>query len=345
MQPQSNPESNTLPGTPPAPRRPRRRVLLSVLAGVALAIAVGGIVAAKTVQAAGPNATTTTTTMSGWPGAGPMGACAAPMQGTPTAGTPTVHRGPPGPGGPFGGPHGPGRGELTVTAIKGSDITTSNPQKTTVTVHTSASTTYTKECQTAKFSDIAVGDTLHVRGTHNSDGSITATQIDIMLPSVGGTVTAVNGAQLTVKDHAGTAHTVITTNSTVVTRGGQSAKVSDITVNSEIRAEGTLSNGTLTATRIDIMVPHAGGKITTISGSTITVSDPGNTTMTIHVTASTTYTDAQTGKNTSLSALKVGDFIVADGTRNSDGSFTATAIHLLPAGGFPGGLPGGPPHP
>jgi hypothetical protein len=338
------PDSIPVPYVASAPRRPRRRVILMALVGVTLAllVAVGSVIAAKSANAAGPSSNTTAVGPGSGPESGPLGVCAAPVKGTPTTGTPDADNGHPGPGGrgPFGGP-GPGRGGLTVTAIKGSDITTTDRQNTTVTVHTSSSTTYMKDCQTAKFSDITVDDVLHVRGTRNSDSSITATQIAIMLPSVAGTVTAKSGANLTVKDHAGTTHTVVTTDSTVVTRGGQSAKVSDIGVNSEIRAEGTLSNGTLTATRIDIMVPHAGGKITTISGSTITVSDRDNTTQTITVTSSTTYTDAQTGKSSSLSALKVGDFIMAEGTLDSSGTFTATAVDLLPAGGpF-----GGPPHP
>jgi hypothetical protein len=46
-------------------------------------------------------------------------------------------------------------------------------------VHTTSSTTYTQNGQTATASAVKAGVTISVMGTHNSDGSITATSIDI----------------------------------------------------------------------------------------------------------------------------------------------------------------------
>ncbi len=48
-----------------------------------------------------------------------------------------------------------------------------------VTIHTTASTSFRQAGKTVTASAITVGARIHVMGTHNSDGSITATSIDI----------------------------------------------------------------------------------------------------------------------------------------------------------------------
>ena len=48
-----------------------------------------------------------------------------------------------------------------------------------VTIHTTASTRYTQAGNTVAASAIKVGTRIHIMGTHNSDGSITATSIDV----------------------------------------------------------------------------------------------------------------------------------------------------------------------
>jgi uncharacterized protein DUF5666 len=77
--------------------------------------------------------------------------------------------------------------------------------------------------------------------------------------------------------------------------------------------------------------PGAFGEIASINGATITLADPmTNANVVVHTTASTTVV----GTTTSVSGLKVGDRIGVDGTTASDGSVTATTIHV---GGGPGG--------
>lgn len=68
---------------------------------------------------------------------------------------------------------------LTVTAVSGSTITAKAANGNTVTVHTTASTEYTRSGQSVSASAVTVGSTISVMGTHNSDGSITATSINI----------------------------------------------------------------------------------------------------------------------------------------------------------------------
>lgn len=69
---------------------------------------------------------------------------------------------------------------LTVTAISGSTITAKAQDGSTVTIHTTSSTTYTQNHQAATASALKVGSVISVMGTRNSDGSITATSIDVL---------------------------------------------------------------------------------------------------------------------------------------------------------------------
>ncbi len=68
---------------------------------------------------------------------------------------------------------------LTVSSVNGNTIVAKTSSGSTITIHTTASTQYTQAGKTVAASAIKVGTRIHVTGTHNSDGSITATRIDI----------------------------------------------------------------------------------------------------------------------------------------------------------------------
>ncbi len=68
---------------------------------------------------------------------------------------------------------------VTVTSVNGNTIVAKTASGSSVTIHTTASTRYTQAGNTGAASAIKVGTRIHVMGTHNSDGSITATSIDI----------------------------------------------------------------------------------------------------------------------------------------------------------------------
>ncbi|MGO8946986.1 MAG: DUF5666 domain-containing protein [Ktedonobacterales bacterium] len=78
--------------------------------------------------------------------------------------------------GSLGGPQGQCE-RLTVTSVSGSTITGKAADGSTVTVHTTATTQYSRNGQSVSASAVTVGSTISVMGTHNSDGSITATSI------------------------------------------------------------------------------------------------------------------------------------------------------------------------
>ena len=86
---------------------------------------------------------------------------------------------------------------------------------------------------------------------------------------------------------------------------------------------------------------RAGGKVTAISGSTITVQGREDNSTVINVTSSTTF--ERNGQAAALSDFKVGDFVFAHGTRNSDGTFVADRVmggDQPPRGRGPRGGPG-----
>jgi len=68
---------------------------------------------------------------------------------------------------------------LTVSSVNGNTIVAKSSNGSSVTIHTTASTRLTQAGKTVTASAIKVGTRIHVMGTHNSDGSITATSIDI----------------------------------------------------------------------------------------------------------------------------------------------------------------------
>lgn len=79
---------------------------------------------------------------------------------------------------------GPAQGQgqcerLTVSSVSGSTIIAKAANGSSVTIHTTSSTKYTQVGKSAAASAIKTGSVIQVMGTHNSDGSITATSIDI----------------------------------------------------------------------------------------------------------------------------------------------------------------------
>jgi hypothetical protein len=68
---------------------------------------------------------------------------------------------------------------LTVSSVNGNTIVAKTASGSSVTIHTTASTRYTQAGKTVAASAIKVGTRINVMGTHSSDGSITATSIDI----------------------------------------------------------------------------------------------------------------------------------------------------------------------
>lgn len=158
------------------------------------------------------------------------------------------------------------------------------------------------------------------------------------------TVTTVVGSNVELKTDDGWTRTITVTGTTKITKGGATIAVGDLAVGDKVRfGQERAADGTYSITAIVVVLPSVAGQVSAVGGDTITVTLPGGTTATIHVDGSTTYT--VDGAKGSLSDVKVGAFVVAEGTQRSDGSLDAAQVRIGTKGrglggpGFPG-MPG-----
>ncbi len=193
---------------PPAVEPANKRGGRLRLFGIALTIAVVGATAGLVVtRAASPTSANTTAASTTKPSPSPSTrhrpsfgsrggfgfGCGAPFASAGFGG-PSAFA-----GGFFGG--GLCGGETgTVTKISGSTLTLRTISGT-VTVTTTSKTTYSRENKTVKFSALAVGEVVAVRGTRGTSPTATtpiaATAITIQVPSVTGRVQSVSGDTVT----------------------------------------------------------------------------------------------------------------------------------------------------
>ncbi len=230
--------------------------------------------------------------------------------------------------------------EITVTSVGGASITgTKTGRKgatTTVHITTNGSTTYTRLGETVQRSSITAGTKIRIQGTKASDGTITATHVDVVVPSYGGTVSNVSGNTITITSgRAKTTRTIHTTGATTYTEDGKTVTASAVTKNARIRAFGALnSDKSLNAELVEVVLPHIAGQVKTVSGTAVTLTRR-NDTVVIHLSGSTTYTNVTWGTSgptsgaATVSDVQAGKYIVAAGTKNSDGSLNATSVRIL----------------
>jgi hypothetical protein len=148
-----------------------------------------------------------------------------------------------------------GFGDISISAIHGSNLSLKTDDGWTRTIAVGSSTTIAKGGQTVAVGDLKVGDRIVFGETKASDGSFTINQIRVVLPVVGGQVTAVGTDSITV-DHKGGGSAVIhvSASTTYDVNGNGNAKLSDIAVGTFVVAEGTQRNdGSLDASAV-----HAG---------------------------------------------------------------------------------------
>ncbi len=243
---------------PPSPRRRLGRKLWLVMGGLALAVGAVVVVSMTVLPALaaarpGSAANVASGQVIGLSGSRPAQTSA----GTAWSGMPA-----------FGGRG----GGFTVTGVSGSPvtITATNRKGTTVTIHTTASTTYSRAGQTVSASAVTKGERIGVRGTRNSTTSITASGITIVLPTAGGKITAIASGSITVTGRGGATMTINTSSSTKyvsISRGSSGPVQATIArgtlkVGDFIFAQGTQANTTTLNALTVAVVPagtHAGG--------------------------------------------------------------------------------------
>ena len=153
---------------------------------------------------------------------------------------------------------------------------------------------------------------------------------------IGGvTVVSIDGSNLSLKTADGWTRTITVTSATKITRGGQTIKLADLKAGDTITfRESKASDGSFTIDAISVVLPRVFGQVTATTASTITIKQFNGTSLTIHVSASTTFQIFGVSKAT-IASVKAGMTISADGTKAADGSLNALQV----AGGqvrFPG---------
>ena len=166
-------------------------------------------------------------------------------------------------GGRFG--HGFGD-EGTVTTVSGSTLTL-RTENGTETVKTTSSTKYTKEQLTVTFTSIKVGDVVRVQVPRPTSatvtpgtGTVTATQVEVVLPRLSGRVTAVGSDRYTLVGQDGQLVTVTTTGGTRYYNGTTKTTAAAVKVGSRVVAEGSQSSLTaLSADTVTVVTMQGGG--------------------------------------------------------------------------------------
>lgn len=201
-------------------------------------------IGAAAILAAAVLAFGSTTQPAGTLAAGGTGSAANGSTSTGTVGD--LNDGPDGRGG-----FGIGHGGITITAISGSSISLATDDGWTRTITVDSGTTYSKAGADIALGDLAVGDMIGFRQTQETDGTWTIDSIQVVLPRVGGEVTAVDGSTITLKQRDGASVTVTIASGATITVNGTAATAADIKVGMVLLAEGTKNNdGSLDATRV-----------------------------------------------------------------------------------------------
>lgn len=145
-----------------------------------------------------------------------------------------------------GGLHG-----ITIAAINGSSLSLETVDGWSRTIPVGDSTTLTKAGETITLADLAVGDQIGFSQERQADGSYTITAIRVVLPTIGGEVTGIDGDTITVTGRDGTTGTIHVDGDTTYQVQGETAALSDVAVGSFVVAQGTLrADGSLDADQV-----------------------------------------------------------------------------------------------
>jgi hypothetical protein len=106
------------------------------------------------------------------------------------------------------GKGGRGFGQITISAISGSELSLRTDDGWTRTITITPDTTITRGGAAAKAGDLKVGDAIRFRQTKNADGTFTIRAIDVVLPRTVGRIASVGTSSITITDRDGASVTV-----------------------------------------------------------------------------------------------------------------------------------------
>ncbi len=240
-------------------------------------------------------------------------------------------------GGQGGGGQAQAQGTVQSVDSGSMSFTVQESDGSVVTVDTDSSTMFEMGGQPASFSDLAVGQTVEVEGTAQSDGSILASQVNIEVEEteVSGTVQSIDSGSMsfTVQESDGTMVTIDTNSSTVFRMGNQSASFTDLAVGDSVEVTGiTQADGSVLASRVNIEAPETQpveiqgtvSSIDTTGGTFVVTTASGD--VTVDTNASTQWHGQ--GHPSGIGDLAVGDQVQVEGTMQGDGSLLAGSVDI-----------------
>ena len=269
-----------------------------------------------------------------------LGASPAPSSsGAPASGTQTVPGAPGnGPGeapdfGRFGRP-GFGFREITVASIDGNDVTLKTDDGWSRTIALSDSVELTKGGKSITVADLKVGDQVRFRQTRNDDGTYTVTALAVVVPTIRGTASDITSSGFKVTTRDGSVWTVNVNASTVYRFGQAGGSLADVKDGGRVVVAGeTTGDNQLTATTVGVAGDRAIGKVTAKTADTITIQTRDGKSVTVHVSADTTFRVAGVD-NADLGDVAVDMAVGVSGRARSDGSIDAGTVVAGPKGPF-----------
>lgn len=229
---------------------------------------------------------------------------------------------------------GPGQNArvITITRIDGATVDLKTDDGWTRTITVSADTKIEKLGVAAKLADLKVGDRVALRQKRNADGTYSIVALTVPVPVLAGTVTAIGADSLTLKTRDGSTRTIDLTGTTTFKLGAADGKKADVKVGSIVVVTGNEGSGnafTASTVRIQLRLDRVAGDVTAKTKDSITVKQRDGSTATIKVGADTKFAVRGAG-SPGLADIAVGMKVFAVGTRNADGSLTASIVQGRP---------------
>lgn len=225
----------------------------------------------------------------------------------------------------------------TVTSVSGATIAARARNGATFTITTTSATTFKEAGSTVALSAVQANEHIRVLGIRNQAAkTIQAKSVVIVLPSLTGVVTAVNGSTLTVTGRNAVRSTITLGGTAKIEQAGQSATAQAISVGSLVTAQGTVgSDGTFTALRVIIRLPQFAGTIAAVNGTSFTLHTAQGKTFSITPAPTAVYVTGKRGAistTTTAPTFTVGERVRVQGSLGVDGTtLTALRIQVAPA--------------
>jgi uncharacterized membrane protein YgcG len=179
--------------------------------------------------------------------------------------------------------------------------------------------------------------TAHDAVDHEGPAHLGVLRDQVLRHRVQGVVASVGTGSITITTHRGITKTIATTSTTVFSETGTPVVPATVAVGQNVAVSLDPSNPTPTANRVVILLNRVSGKVLDVSGTSITLSGPRNSTRVVTVLSGTMFFDG----TTSATGVTVGQFVTAFG--NTDPTTPTTFDALFVDTGFAHPQPAGTP--